>query len=189
MDAPGISAATRMQDAVALFEESIEYLRLSYDRRRFYLERDLVWTVQEHLCQLIAVRSLPYQVFHHYPLGQGYQGRAANCDLALVKSDKTVAVAAEFKYEPAHTRTDILPTKFPVVFWAHDGVGDDVTRAYEFVAKGYAESAYSVFLDEGGFFRHRPPHPGSSWIDWPAPTTGVTSPSLLWTCVHGARAR
>ena len=84
-------------------------------------------------------------------------------------------MAAEFKYEPSHTRkySDILPTKLPVVFWA-DGVGKDMERIREFVSKGGAEVAYLVFIDEGGYFRRREPFSGSEWIDW---QNGV---SLLW---------
>ena len=42
----------------------------------------------------------------------------------------------------------------------------DVHRIHEFVDQGRTPVAYSIFLDEGGCFRHRPAHPGTEWQDW-----------------------
>ena len=64
---------------------------------------------------------------------------------------------------------DIWPSKLnpSVVFWTGDGsVAKDVERTREYVEQGKANAAYSVFIDEGGAFSHRNPHPGSEWRDW-----------------------
>jgi len=168
-----------MQDASTLFEAAIAWLRDNYGNYRFYVERDVVWTLQTRLVSLIQHQSLALRIFHHFPMGDR---RGINCDLALVNPDDSVALAAEFKYEPSHRRSDIWHTKFPVVFW-NEGVGHDIERVHSFVAMGAA--AYAVFIDEGGYFRHRPPHPGSTWVDWSASKPGAFSPAVLWA---GAKA-
>jgi hypothetical protein len=172
-----------MEDASALFEEVIAWLRDNYGNYRFYMERDLVWTVQERLRSIIEARTLRYRVFHHFPLFPG-SGKVVDCDLALVRQDNSVAVAAEFKYEPSHGRKDrdIWRTKFPVVFW-NEGVGHDIERIQGFATHEATTTVYAIFIDEGGFFRHHPPHPGSRWIDWAPSRPGAFSPAVLWACV------
>ena len=144
-----------MQDASTLFEEAIAWLRDNYGNYRFYVERDVVWTVHERLRLSIESQALPLRVFHHFPLFRG-SGKVVNCDLGLVNRDESVAVAAEFKYEPSHERKneDIWPTRFPVVFW-NEGVGQDVERVRSFVEQGEAAAAYAIFIDEGRHLRHR----------------------------------
>jgi hypothetical protein len=76
-----------------------------------------------------------------------------------------VLVAAEFKYEPSHDRSELraLPGKLPVASWRVEGVAKDVVRVREFVEAGKARTAYAVFIDERRYFRKRPAHPGSAW--------------------------
>ncbi len=173
-----------MRDAAELFEEAIVWLQQNYGNYRFFMERDVVWTVQQWLGSTIETRTLPYRVFHHFPLFPG-SGKVVDCDLALVRPDGTVAVAAEFKYEPSHERKgrDIWRTKFPVVFW-NEGVGQDIDRIRGFAIQKAADVSYAIFVDEGGFFRHRPPHPGSQWIDWQPSKPGSFSPAVLWSCAR-----
>jgi hypothetical protein len=45
---------------------------------------------------------------------------------------------------------------------------------------GAARAAFAIFVDEGGYFRHRPAHPGATWLDWEAREPGGASPSVLW---------
>ena len=54
--------------------------------------------------------------------------------------------------------------KFPVIGWSN--VEHDMARIREFVAQGKAQVAYSILVDEGGCFRHRPAFPGGEWRDW-----------------------
>jgi hypothetical protein len=77
-----------------------------------------------------------------------------------------VYVAVEFKYEPSHERMDIPPEKFPVVFWGKEGVVKDIQRIRDFVEKGVAKKGFSIFIDEGGYFKHKEPHPDSKWKEW-----------------------
>lgn len=109
--------------------------------------------------------------------------RARSADLVIRdEGSKEVLVAAEFKYEPSHRRAEILaqPGKLPVVFWGSDGVAKDVARIQEFVQAGAACQAFAVFIDEGSYFRHRPAHPGSAWLDWKSSRPSSPSPSVLW---------
>jgi hypothetical protein len=167
--------------AVGLFEEVIAWLQDHYSEFEFWVERDLVWTVQSHLGQVIKERGLPYSVINDYPMLPGI-GRARSADLVIRNADKAVLVAVEFKYEPAHGRADLLPAKLPVVFWGNHGVAKDIERIREFVEQGAARVAFAVFIDEGGYFRHRPAHPGAEWRDWPTGRPGGHEVSVLWAC-------
>jgi hypothetical protein len=164
-------------DPVDLFEEAMQWLSDHYRDFRFYTERDIVWTVQSSLNDRIKAARLPYRVFDDYPMLPGQRA-----DIVILEND-TVEVAVEFKFEPSHARSgvDILPSKFPVVFWDKEGVGKDVRRVREFVSHGTARVGYSIFIDEGGYFRHRPAHPGSYWLDWKSPIADAGGIAVLWS--------
>lgn len=129
---------------------------------------------------MINYRRLPYGVFNDYPMIPGTR-RSLSTDLIIRSPSGTVLVAAEFKYEPSHSRLEFkaLPGKLPVVFWGPEGVAKDITRIAQFVDQGVAESAFSLFVDEGKHFRHLPPHPGSAWYDWPPSNAASHGPAVL----------
>jgi hypothetical protein len=166
----------------ALIEEAVDWLRKHYGEFEFWVERDLVWTLQTHLRQVIGERGLPYLVLHDYPMLAGSR-RSLSADLVVRDRRSGTMVAAEFKYEPAHRRTEIMamPGKLPVVLWGAEGVAKDVDRIRAFVEAGAASAAFAVFIDEGRHYRHRPAHPGSRWVDWDAATSQGAAPSVLWS--------
>lgn len=168
--------------ASALLAEAMDWLREHYGQFEFWVERDLVWTVQTRLRRLVGERGLPYLVFNDYPMLAGSR-RSLSADLVIRDRRTGTMVAAEFKYEPAHRRTEIMamPGKLPVVVWGAEGVAKDVGRIRAFVEAGAASAAFAIFIDEGRHFRHRPAHPGSSWVDWDAPKSGGAAPSVLWS--------
>ena len=166
-----------MSAAVGLGEQRVDQA----DQFEFWVERDLVWTVQSRLRQLIAGQHLPYGVFSDYPLLAGTR-RARSADLVIHHADGTVLVAVEFKYEPSHRRAEILPGKPPVVAWGGEGVAGDIVRIREFAEQGAARTAVAVFVDEGRCFRHRPAYPGSAWRDWEPSRTGGHEVAVLWAC-------
>jgi hypothetical protein len=170
-----------VQAASALFEEVVDWLREHYGQFEFWVERDVVWTVQTRLRKLVTERSLPFEVFNDYPLLSGPR-RARSADLVIRDTAGVVLVAAEFKYEPSHRRAEFaaLPGKLPMVFWGNDGVAKDVIRIREFVEAGAAATAFAMFLDEGRHFRHRAPHLGTAWYDWRPAQPGDSAPSVLW---------
>ena len=172
-----------MEKATELFENSISWLRENYNNFKFFTEHDIVWTIQTHIIQLIEDHNLPYQAFTEFPILPGKR-RSICTDLAIIDLKGSVEVAIEFKYEPSHKRIDILRTKFPVVFWGDEGVGKDVKRVQEYITKGVAKVAYSVFIDEGSYFSYRDPHPGSEWIDWGTRQIPSSRVSLLWSKVR-----
>lgn len=149
-------------DAVSLFDDAVSWLKENYSGFRFFLERDIVWTVQAHIITRIETENLEYRIYHNFPMLPG-----KTVDLAILRQDNSVALAAEFKYEPSHDRKfkEFLPNKLPVVFW-DEGVGKDILRIQEFVDRGKADMAYMLFIDEGGYFRWREAFAGSQWIDW-----------------------
>ena len=153
--------------AAKLFWDAIDWLRESYSQHQFFVERDVVWTVQKRLIDEISRQDLPYRVFNDFPVLKGNR-RGISADLVLLGAEGTVEVAAEFKYEPSHSleNRDILPGKFPVVEWGIDGVAKDIDRVRNFVEQGAARAAFSLFIDEGDYFSHREPHAGSQWEQW-----------------------
>lgn len=168
--------------AAALFEEAIAWLAEHYGEFEFWVERDLVWTVQSRLRKIIADRGLPFAVFNDYPMLPGSR-RARSADLVIRGTSVTVLVAAEFKYEPSHHRSEFLtlPTnKLPIVDWGNEGVAKDITRIRKFVELAGARTAFAVFVDEGRYFRCRPAHPGSAWRDWAPARPAGYQPSVLW---------
>ena len=166
--------------ASALIEEALDWLRDHYGLYEFSVERDLVWTVQTHLRRLVGERGLPYLVLSDYPMLAGSR-RSVFADLVIRDKPTGAIVAAEFRYEPEHRRTEFMamPGKLPVAVWGAEGVAKDVSRSRTFVEQGAANAAFAVFIDEGRYFRHRPPHPGSRWVDWDVSVPGSATPSVL----------
>jgi hypothetical protein len=154
-----------MQTDISLFENALNWLQENYPKYRFFTERDVVWTVQTYIQNQIDLLKLPYKVFNDYPMLPG-SNRHLSTDLVILTSTNVIEAAAEFKYEPSHNRIDIPKGKFPVVFWGMEGVEKDIKRIHEFVDKGKAKVAYSIFIDEGGYFSNRPPHAQSAWKTW-----------------------
>ena len=167
-----MAKAVEPNAATLLFWEAINWLRESYSQHRFFLERDVVWTVQKRLIDEISRQGLPYRVFNDFPVMKGKR-RGISADLVLLGAQERVEVAAEFKYEPSHKRDDISPGKFPVVYWGSKGVAKDIDRVRHFVKQGAARTAISLFVDEGSYFRKRKPHFGSRWDE------GTPAPSVL----------
>ena len=161
---------------IEIFEGAIRWLQHRYTDFRFFAERDIVWTVQERIAREIASSDSPYRVFNDHTIWGG-----TRADLVILDGD-SIEVAAEFKYEPSHARRadrggDIWPSKLDpsVVCWG--SVERDVQRVREYVEQGNVNAAFSIFVDEGGHFRYRDPHPGSEWIDW------GRNVSILWSKV------
>ena len=105
----------KMKSATQLFEEAILWLRANYKNYRFFVERDIVWTIQTHVISVIEKEKLPYKVMNDYPILHGKR-RSLCADIAILGLDELSELVAEFKYEPAHKREDIPRSKFPVVF-------------------------------------------------------------------------
>lgn len=162
-------------DAATLFENTMDWLRDSYGKHRFFLERDIVWTAQLRLLQEAERARLPYRVLNDYTLFRG-----TRADLAILNGG-AVEVAVEFKYEPSRARGgEFGPGKFPVV-WGGSEL-EDIRRVHEYVRQESAKTAYAIFIDEGGAFRQAS-YPGSEWRDW---GNGVWA---LWTKAGGADSR
>lgn len=155
----------KVKQADELFNNGLKWLSANYDSYCFFVERDVVWTFQEQLKKLIDECSPRYTVYNDYGILPGNR-RKLSTDLAILDAHNRVLIAAEFKYEPSHKRDDIPKNKFPVVVWGAKGVAKDVDRVCKYVETGQAYIGYSVFIDEGGYFKHRQPHANGKWIQW-----------------------
>jgi hypothetical protein len=65
----GMDEETRT--AWALVEEAVDWLRANYGRFEFWVERDLVWTLQTRLRTVITECGLPFIVLNDYPMLPG----------------------------------------------------------------------------------------------------------------------
>ena len=172
-------------EAAEMFENSMDWLREHYDEYHFFAERDVVWTIQTKLINEIVENDLPYLVFNDYAATGGPRS-----DLAILTEDGFAVVNAEFKYEPSEGRRfftrvtrpgvsegrlqrlrfpmrkkSAMGPRYRVVPWA--SVMRDIERVQNYVARGKATVAYSVFIDEGGhFFQRKAAPPGSEWWNW-----------------------
>jgi len=161
-----------METALDVFNKTLKWIEENYSKYTFFAERDIVWTFQNKVQQIISENNLPLKVFNDYPILKGKR-RGLSADIVILNENNQVELAIEFKYEPDHKRgkeqnCNIWPTKLDpsVVFWGKEGVLKDVERCEEFIDKGVATAAVTIFIDEGGLFRHRNPPSGTEWIDW-----------------------
>ena len=164
-----------IMDAAELFEGAIEWLRRSYSDYQFFAEYDVVKAIKAQLSREIERHNLPYFMVAEYTVPS-----AKRADL-VVLCGNSVEVAAEFKYEPCHSRNtdfggDITKGKFPVVFWTE--VEKDVQRVREYAASGHSKIAYSTLVDEGNHFSYRNAPAGSEWMSW------TENMSVLWSRQH-----
>jgi hypothetical protein len=96
-----------------LFGQALDWLRATYGERRYFVERDVVWTIQTWLLTRVRELDLPWQVQNDYAALPGIR-RSLSADLAIVV-DGRPGLLVEFKYEPSHRRTDIPRAKLPVI--------------------------------------------------------------------------
>lgn len=155
-------------DAATLFESTMDWLR-ERGTRGFSKEADLVQAVQARIGREIETKGLHYRTAKERIL---VGGRA---DLVILDG-QSVAVAAEFKYEPAR---DGAIASDDVVDWRE--VEADIQKIRKYVGKGGVAAAYAILIDADDRWIHRHPNPpdGSEWRDW------GNSVSALWTKVGG----
>ena len=138
--------------ATELFKSALHYLEKNYFKYTFFTERDLVWTMQNHINKLISEKELHLIGVSEYVLTKGQR-----VDLVIVKktSDllyrwEPVEVAIEFKYEPDKERRgiDIPKGKFPVTEWS--AIEKDFKKMNELCSKNISKCGYTLLIDEGG---------------------------------------
>jgi hypothetical protein len=154
--------------AFQLFEEAILWLKNNYGQYHFFTERDIVWMLQLHLIEEIQKQNLSLQVFDNHKVRSGIQ-----VDLAIVsRSDGSVPLVAELKYEPDHRRVDISHGKLnpSKVFWDSEknhGVVQDYKRIVGLVDSSLTYAGFVLFIDEGGHHAWRDAPTGCIWChDW-----------------------
>ncbi len=163
-----------MSTAAMVFEQAMEWLQNYYGV--YHKERDIVLAIRDHLNEVFDERNLRSKARDEFKMPTG---KIADIVIRRLESDE-VEVAAEFKYEPSHTRkSEFSQGAFPVTFW--DEIGNDVSKVFKYVADGHARVAYAVFVDEGRYHRWRECPPRSDWKDWENSSHHPYSISLLWT--------
>ncbi len=167
--------------ATELYEESIDWLSKHYSSFRFFKERDIAWTVQNHIFNVIQDRGLPLAVYDNHKI----TGKELT-DLVIVE-EKTgiILVAAEFKYEPDHKRKDITQGKLnpKVVPWGDKekySVIQDIYRIKKLVDQDYVITDYVIFIDEGGHHTSHEEPEDCIWVKW-----GMSpySPELIYVLI------
>ena len=136
-----------VSEAERLFLDALAWLGDLYGERVYYVERDIVYTVQSRLNELIESGHGAWTVYNDYPMLPGPR-RSRSADLALLEASGQVVLAVEFKYEPCHRRHDVLKNRLPVTEWKD--IVKDTDRVRQFVDEGKAPIAYAVVIDEGG---------------------------------------
>ena len=71
-----------MGDPAETFESVVDWLQANYASYRFFVERDLVWTVQLRLIDLIAKSHPSHRVYNDYPILPGRR-RSLSADIAV----------------------------------------------------------------------------------------------------------
>jgi uncharacterized protein YuzE/DNA-binding CsgD family transcriptional regulator len=162
-------------------DDALDWLSIHYWDQPFWMERDVVWTLQRRLTDVLEDVGDGVQVVHNLNTSVGH------VDLAVLVDGTTLAVI-ECKYEPARHRRDFATGRLTqaVVFWDSSGVLEDIRRITAAVDSGDAPIGYAIFFDEGGRFRHREPPPVSSWLDWGFDAANV---SVLLTRVDASNVR
>ena len=68
-----------------LFRDALSWLEQNYQRFHFFVERDVVWTLQKHLLNSIEQEDLPYRVFHGHSVLPSKR-ESLSADLAILGS-------------------------------------------------------------------------------------------------------
>lgn len=167
------------QDAAradSLFLGSLEWLAHAYSCREFFVERDVVYSLQQDLRDRLAADGRGWRVYNDYPMINGPR-RAFSADLAVISPTRAVVLAAEFKFEPCRRRDDVLAAKLPVTVWAD--ILKDVDRVETFVRGGYATIAYAILVDEDRRYAARDTSRFSQTQQWDA-NPGHDHPVDVW---------
>jgi hypothetical protein len=84
------------QSADRVFLGALDWLQANYGAFTFFVERDIVWTLQLRLRDMLKEAGVDLRVYNDYGILPG-ERRSLSTDLALVDGQGSVAVAAEFK--------------------------------------------------------------------------------------------
>jgi hypothetical protein len=169
-----------MNNANKIFLESMDWLKENYSVFRFITERDIVWTLQKKISDIINREHLTLKVFNDYPMIKAHR-RSLSADLVVLNELSEVEVAVEFKYEPSHKRNEYTEGKFPVT--DRKGILNDITRIKEFTDSGKAKIGHAIFVDEGSHFYKKivPIENQGEWFKWGHYNSDLLNISVLWT--------
>lgn len=156
--------------AEELFNSAMKWLQKNYFNHTFYLERDIVWALQNKLVEIINENKLSFAVFNDITIhDNSNKKRKIAPDLIIIRKDKVqrtqrnlikgfqfpVELILELKYQPSYKRKkiDIPRTKFPAVFWSNGSsstIIGDIERISMCIQGCKTKIAYAMFIDEGG---------------------------------------
>jgi hypothetical protein len=153
-----------VEAAEVIFRGAVDWLGKHYGEHVFYVERDIIFTLQTHMVEQVRSDQLPLRVYNDFPMIAGLR-RSLSADLALVATPgDRVLLAAEFKYEPCHRRLDLLKNKLPVTVWSE--IVHDTERAQQFIEPGRAKIAYAICIDEGNYLAKRDLSAYGDHLEW-----------------------
>ncbi|MGL4336813.1 MAG: hypothetical protein ACRCST_07950 [Turicibacter sp.] len=149
-----------MLGAIDVFEMAVSEIKLRYVDFLFMVERDVAWTIQRKMLELIETFGLPYEVYQDYPRDLGDRIRnhtelvivAQGVNYKDVMSGKEpVELLAKIKYEPSKYRHDVIDYQLP-----HNKtqvIIEDIKAVEMEVHRKKAKTGVALLIDEGG--RHR----------------------------------
>ena len=158
-----------MSDAEALLKESLSWLKAMYNDYNsflFFEERDVVWILQKRLIKTARDKRVPYKIFNNCKIGEmqppfPHGKKAPQPDLIILRNDRIrngklvtpLDVIVEFKFEPSHARVGehFLSGKVPLID-KFSLIEKDLIRIEQYVTQRKAYLAYSVLVDEGGYY-------------------------------------
>lgn len=164
-----------MGRAIDVFDKALQWLGEDYCKFCFFVERDIVWTLQGRVAMLLRDEKLSerYKVINDYTVIKK-RPRGLSADLAILdRASGGVVLAVEVKYEPSRERMDLdIPrSKFPRTYWKGlFSVELDIERIKKYVGEGRARAAWAIMIDEGGhFFNKEVDLMGGVWESWGKP--------------------
>ena len=157
-------------NAIDLFDDALKWLANRYNEYKFFTERDIAWTLQNHLADEIAGKNLPYKVYNDWPILPG--PKRSYCADLVIKTNAHIELAVELKYEPDHKRQEFSKGKLNPsrVCWGlksgTTSVEADMGKANKYVSEHVAKTAYAIFIDEGRWFQKKKRYAERPWIHW-----------------------
>jgi hypothetical protein len=180
--------------AVRLFEQSLDWLRDNYADLILRNESDLVTQLWLYLRREAAALDPPLRIDYERTIKCSLG--TLKCDIVIMSPQGKNLVGGEFKFEPCRTRNDIedrsirFSRKKKITHLKHILYGTkdndfrpDFLKLEKCVEEGLIDVGYAVFVDEGSCHHGTVDEDtfpyGAKWTRWGVRTPGGYNTSIL----------